>query len=68
MDWSLCYPKVVDLTFHSKFDVCGLREDEAKLNTFKRLTFTANRKPRIFQGNFHTFSIAKLLIHASILM
>ena len=33
-----------------------------------RLTFTANGKLQIFQGNFHTFSTAKLLIHASILM
>ena len=33
-----------------------------------RLTFTANGKLQIFQGNFRTFSTAKLLIHASILM
>ena len=29
---------------------------------------TANGKLQIFQGNFHTFSTVKLLIHASILM
>ena len=33
-----------------------------------RLTFTTNGKLQIFQGNFHTFSTAKLLIHTSILM
>ena len=33
-----------------------------------RLTFTANGKLPIFQGNFYTFSTAKLLIHASVLM
>ncbi len=33
-----------------------------------RLTFTANGKLQIFQGNFHTFSTEKLLIHVLILM
>ncbi len=33
-----------------------------------RLTFTANCERQIFQGNFHTFSTAKLLIYASFLM
>ena len=30
--------------------------------------FTANSERQIFQGNFHTFSTTKLLIHALILL